>query len=129
MLIFPSKNLILRNTVNLVIPGGRGPSNRRNDEEVKRIVRIFFESQKPVAVICHGLQVLISADVIKGRTLTSYISVKEEILNANGNYRDEEVAIDRNLVSSRHPGDLPYFTKAFLSQLQKWEQNINRTVG
>jgi protease I len=129
MLIFPSKNLILRNTVNSVIPGGRGPSNRRNDEEVKRIVRIFFESQKPVAVICHGPQVLISADVIKGRTLTSYISVKEEILNANGNYRDEEVAIDLNLVSSRHPGDLPYFTKAFLSQLQKWEQNINRTVG
>jgi protease I len=129
MLIFPSKNLILRNTVNSVIPGGRGPSNRRNDEEVKRIVRIFFESQKPVAVICHGPQVLISADVIKGRTLTSYISVKEEILNANGNYRDEEVVIDRNLVSSRHPGDLPYFTKAFLSQLQKWEQNINRTVG
>jgi protease I len=74
-------------------------------------------------------QVLISADVIKGRKLTSYISVKEEILNANGNYRDEEVVIDRNLVSSRHPGDLPYFTKAFLSQLQKWEQNINRTVG
>lgn len=102
----------------LVIPGGKGPSHIRDDPAVESITSHFFKSGKLVAAICHGPQVLVTADRVRGRNLTGYKSVKEEIVNAGGNYLDREVVIDRNLVSSRHPGDLPYFTKALLEKLK-----------
>jgi protease I len=103
----------------LIIPGGRGPSHIRDDKDVMRITKFFFDSDKPVAAVCHGPQVLISSGVVKGKTLTSYSSVKQEVVSAGGNYLDKEVVVDHNLISSRQPSDLPYFTRTILEQLGK----------
>ena len=94
----------------LVLPGGVGnPDTLRADENAVRFVREFVESGKPVAVICHGPWTLVEADVVRGRTLTSFPSVRTDIRNAGGNWVDEEVVVDDNLVSSRNPDDLPAF--------------------
>jgi protease I len=94
----------------LVLPGGvANPDHLRMDEDAVRFVRNFFEQGKPVGVICHGPWTLVEAAVLKGRTLTSYPSVKTDIINAGGRWVDEEVVVDRGLVSSRNPNDLPAF--------------------
>jgi protease I len=94
----------------LVLPGGvANPDQLRMDEDAVRFVRKFFEQGKPVGVICHGPWTLVEAGVLKGRTLTSYPSVKTDIINAGGRWVDEEVVVDRGLVSSRNPNDLPAF--------------------
>ena len=74
-----------------------------------RFVRSFFEAGKPVAVICHGPWTLVEADVVRGRTLTSWPSLRTDIRNAGGNWVDEEVHVDQGLVTSRKPDDLPAF--------------------
>jgi protease I len=94
----------------LVLPGGvANPDKLRMNEDAVRFVREFFEQGKPVGVICHGPWTLVEAGVLKGRTLTSYPSVKTDIVNAGGRWVDEEVVVDRGLVSSRNPDDLPAF--------------------
>ena len=103
----------------LVIPGGKGPAVLRENEAVVNFTRDFFESGKPVAAICHGPQVLITAGVIKDRTLTCASSVAEEIQEAGGEYQDETVVVDENLITSRGPGDLSAFNEAILSALKK----------
>ncbi len=102
----------------LVIPGGKGPSHIREDEEVKRIAKAFFDENKPIGSICHGPQILISAGLVKGRRMTSFVSVKAELTTAGAQYEDREVVIDDNLISSRHPGDLPFFSKAILKEIR-----------
>ena len=79
------------------------------DEDAVAFVRGFVEGGKPVAVICHGPWTLVEADVVRGRTLTSFPSVKTDIRNAGGNWVDEEVVVDDGLISSRKPDDLPAF--------------------
>lgn len=97
----------------LLLPGGTtNPDHLRQDEAAVGFVRDFVTSGRPVGVICHGPWTLVEADVVKDRTLTSYPSVRTDIRNAGGNVVDEEVVIDRNLVSSRNPGDLPAFCAA-----------------
>jgi protease I len=104
----------------LVLPGGVGnPDTLRTDDDAVEFVRAFVESAKPVAVICHGPWTLVEADVVRGRTLTSFPSVKTDIQNAGGNWVDQEVAVDGNIVSSRKPDDLPAFCEAFLEQLAR----------
>ncbi|HEV3479962.1 MAG TPA: type 1 glutamine amidotransferase domain-containing protein [Gaiellaceae bacterium] len=104
----------------LVLPGGVGnPDTLRMDEDAVDFVRTFVQSGKPVAVICHGPWTLVEADVVRGRTLTSYPSVKTDIQNAGGNWLDQEVVVDGNVVSSRKPDDLPAFCKAFVEQLAR----------
>ncbi|HEV3480276.1 MAG TPA: type 1 glutamine amidotransferase domain-containing protein, partial [Gaiellaceae bacterium] len=104
----------------LVLPGGVGnPDTLRTDEDAVEFVRTFVESGKPVAVICHGPWTLVEADVVRGRTLTSYPSVKTDIQNAGGTWLDQEVVVDGNVVSSRKPDDLPAFCKAFVEQLAR----------
>ncbi len=104
----------------LVLPGGVGnPDTLRTDEDAVQFVRTFVESGKPVAVICHGPWTLVEADVVRGRTLTSFPSVKTDIQNAGGNWVDQEVAVDGNIVSSRKPDDLPAFCEAFVEQLAR----------
>jgi protease I len=104
----------------LVLPGGVGnPDTLRTDDDAVHFVRTFVESGKPVAVICHGPWTLVEADVVRGRTLTSFPSVKTDIQNAGGNWVDQEVAVDGNIVSSRKPDDLPAFCEAFLEQLAR----------
>ncbi|MFC1868845.1 DJ-1/PfpI family protein, partial [Thermodesulfobacteriota bacterium] len=77
----------------------------------------FFESGKPVFAICHAPQILITADVIKGRKITGWKSIIQDIKNAGAEFLDQEVVVDGNLVSSRHPGDLPAFIDASLKLL------------
>ena len=94
----------------LVIPGGCvGADKLRASKEVVAFVREFFAAGKPVGVICHGPWTLIEADVVRGRTLTSYPTLETDIRNAGGEWVDEEVVTDKGLVTSRNPTDLPAF--------------------
>lgn len=94
----------------LVIPGGCvGADKLRASDKVVAFAREFFSQKKPVGVICHGPWVLVEADVLKGRTLTSYPTVRTDIENAGGSWVDEEVVTDKGLVTSRTPKDLPAF--------------------
>ncbi len=94
----------------LVLPGGvANPDSLRMDDDAVAFARAFFDQAKPVGVICHGPWTLIEADVLRGRTITSWPSVQTDIRNAGGTWVDEEVVVDEGLVSSRNPGDLPAF--------------------
>jgi protease I len=94
----------------LVLPGGvANPDFLRADEDAVRFVRSFIEAKKPVGAICHGPWTLVEADVIKGRTLTSWPSLQTDIRNAGATWVDEEVHVDQGLVTSRKPDDLPAF--------------------
>jgi deglycase len=94
----------------LLLPGGVGnPDTMRMDENAVGFVRSFFEQGKPVAAICHAPWMLVEADVVRGRKLTSFWSVKTDVKNAGGSWVDEEVVVDEGLVTSRSPDDLPAF--------------------
>jgi deglycase len=94
----------------LVLPGGvANPDILRTDDKAVAFARAFFDEAKPVGVICHGPWTLVEADVLKGRTITSWPSLQTDIRNAGGNWVDEEVVVDEGLVSSRKPDDLPAF--------------------
>jgi protease I len=94
----------------LVLPGGvANPDNLRTHEEAVSFVRDFFAAGKPVGVICHGPWTLIEADVVKGRTVTSWPSLQTDLRNAGAEWVDEEVVTDQGLVTSRKPDDLPAF--------------------
>ncbi len=95
----------------LIIPGGKAPETVRQDKDALKIVRHFFENNKTVGAICHGIQVLISAGVVKGREVTCWKGVKDDAIAAGGKYYDEEVVVDGNLVTSRMPDDLPMFIR------------------
>jgi len=101
----------------LLIPGGFSPDQLRADEDAVRFVRQFVESGKPVFSICHGPQLLITADVLQGRTITGYTSIIQDIKNAGAHFVDQAVVEDGNLVSSRNPGDLEAFIEACLKKL------------
>lgn len=101
----------------LLIPGGvLNPDSLRKNEEALSFVKAFFEAGKPVAAICHGPQVLISAEVVSGRTLTSTKTIKIDLLNAGANWQDEEVVVDQSLVTSRSPDDLPAFNDKIVEE-------------
>ncbi|OBJ54880.1 type 1 glutamine amidotransferase domain-containing protein [Mycobacterium sp. 1423905.2] len=102
----------------LVLPGGTvNPDKLRLDESAVSFVRDFVESGKPVAAICHGPWTLVEAGVVKGRTVTSYPSIRTDLRNAGANVVDEEVAVDGNLISSRSPRDLDAFCATLVKQL------------
>ena len=101
----------------LVIPGGRAPERVRLEEGALKAVRHFFQEDKPVAVICHGPQVLISAGVVKGRRLTSWWGIKDDVIAAGGIWIDEPVVVDGNLVSARYPPDIPLWMREFMRLL------------
>ncbi|MDZ7700462.1 MAG: type 1 glutamine amidotransferase domain-containing protein [Deltaproteobacteria bacterium] len=101
----------------LLIPGGYSPDKLRVDPEAVRFAGEFVNSGKPVFAICHAAQLLITADVLRGRVMTGYTSVIQDINNAGARFVDQEVVVDENLVSSRNPGDLPAFIKASLEKL------------
>ena len=94
----------------LVLPGGQiNPDTLRTNEAAVRFVRNFIDSGKPVAAICHGPWVLVEADAVKGRRMTSYHSIRTDVKNAGAEWTDQEVVIDGNLITSRSPDDLPAF--------------------
>ncbi len=101
----------------LVIPGGYSPDKLRTDEGVVKFVKGFFGSDKPVAAICHAGSLLVEADVLEGRTVTSWPSVRTDMVNAGAEWVDEEVVVDGNLITSRKPDDLPAFCEAILDRL------------
>jgi protease I len=90
----------------------------RTDEKAVRFAKDFMDSGKPVFAICHAPQLLITADVLRGRKLTGWKSIIQDIKNAGAEYIDTEVVVDKNLVSSRHPGDLPAFISESLKKLE-----------
>jgi len=101
----------------LVLPGGvANPDALRADKDAVQFVRSFFEAGKPVASICHGAWTLVEADVVRGRTLTSWPSIRTDIRNAGGTWVDEEVHTDRGLVTSRKPDDLPAFNAKIVEE-------------
>lgn len=102
----------------LLIPGGGSPENLRIDDGAVQWTREFMDSGKPVGAICHGAQLLISSGSVKGRKLTAVNKVRDDIKNAGGNYVDEPVVIDGNLITSRVPDDLPQFNEALTSALK-----------
>jgi protease I len=115
----------------LVLPGGvANPDFLRMDEDAVAFVRGFFEEAKPVAVICHGPWTLVEADVLRGRTITSWPSVKTDIRNAGGTWVDEEVVVDQGLVSSRKPDDLPAFCAKLVEEMAEGKHEAQRrSVG
>ncbi|MGE5708147.1 MAG: type 1 glutamine amidotransferase domain-containing protein [Bacteroidota bacterium] len=101
----------------LYLPGGRAPDELRMNEKILDFVSEFDDAEKPIAAICHGPQILISANLVDGRILTAYPSIEVDLENAGGNYMDSEVVEDRNWITSRGPQDLPVFIEAFLRKL------------
>ena len=101
----------------LVLPGGKAPSTLRHDEQVLQIARDFFGKKKPVAAICHGPQILVTAGLLNGRTATAYKTVGKELEQSGAKYKDEEIVVDDNLITSREPGDLPAFNRAIVQRL------------
>jgi protease I len=96
----------------LLIPGGVGnPDQLRGDENVVSFVRSFHEAGKPMAVICHGPWVLVESGVVRGRRVTSWPTLETDIRNAGGDWVDDEVVVDGNLVTSRKPDDIPAFNR------------------
>ena len=104
----------------LLLPGGViNPDTLRGNEDAVHFVKSFFEKNKPVAAICHGPQTLIEADVLKGKTMTSYKSISTDLKNAGAEWKDEEVITDGNLTTSRDPDDLPAFNKRIIEEFGK----------
>jgi protease I len=101
----------------VVVPGGHAPDKMRMRHAMVDLVRDLFGAGKPIAAICHGPQLLINANILRGRTLTCWPSIAVDVKNAGGRYVDKPVVEDGNLITSRKPDDLPQFNEALLRQL------------
>jgi protease I len=115
----------------LVLPGGvANPDFLRGDENAVNFVRSFVEQAKPIGVICHGPWTLVEADVLKGRTITSWPTLQTDIRNAGGNWVDEEVHVDEGLVSSRNPDDIPAFNEKIIEEFCEGQhEGMKESVG
>jgi protease I len=102
----------------LVIPGGYAPDMMRRHAAMVKLVREMFEAGKVVAAICHAGWMLASADVLKGKSMTSFFAIKDDVVNAGARWVDEEVVVDGNLITSRTPDDLPAFLRAIIAALK-----------
>ena len=102
----------------VIIPGGRAPDRMRLNKGLVQLVKEAFKKGKVIAAVCHGPQLLIEADVVKGKRATCYMSVATDLKNAGGIYEDKSVVVDGNLVTSRFPADLPDFCQEILRLLQ-----------
>jgi protease I len=106
----------------LVLPGGtKNPDRLRMEEQVVYLIKSFVDAGKPVAAICHGPWLLAEADVLRGRTVTSWPSIRTDLRNAGAEVVDREVVTDGNLVTSRNPDDIPAFTRAFITLVEQAE--------
>lgn len=104
----------------LVIPGGQiNPDILRTSEDAVRLVRAFIDSGKPVAAICHGPWLLVEADALRGRTATSYHSIRTDVKNAGATWEDREVVVDQGIITSRSPKDLQAFVNKIVEEVQE----------
>jgi protease I len=103
----------------VIIPGGWAPDKIRADQSAIKIVQAALEQGKVVGAICHGGWVLASADVVRGKTVTSYENIKHDLIHAGANWVDREVVVDAGIVTSRKPADLPAFCREMIKLLQK----------
>lgn len=103
----------------VIVPGGYAPDRMRRHSAMVRLVRDAFEKGKIVAAICHGGWMLAEADVVRGRTVTSFFAIKTDLINAGANWVDQEVVRDGNLITSRVPSDLPAFLRTIIAALQE----------
>ena len=109
----------------LVLPGGvANPDSLRTSDEVVKFLQDFFAAGKPVGAICRAPWTLVEADLVKGRTLTSYPSIRTDIRNAGGEVVDEEVVVDQGLVTSRNPDDLPAFNEKLVEEFAEGEHEV-----
>jgi protease I len=111
----------------LIVPGGTvGADKLRGSDEAVSFVHSFFDQAKPVGVICHGPWMLVEADVVKGRTLTSYPTLRTDIRNAGGHWVDEEVVVDQGLVTSRNPDDVAVFCAKVVEEFAEGKHEDQR---
>lgn len=115
---FSPEQVNIDDYVGLVIPGGRAPDHMRINEGLVKLVKSAFDKGKVVAAICHGAQMLIEADVIRGKRATCWYSVATDLKNAGGIYEDSPVVVDGKLVTSRFPADLPHFCSKTIEVLK-----------
>ena len=105
----------------VVIPGGYAPDHIRRHPRAIQLVKDFDRQGRLIAAICHAAWVLCSADILRGRRVTCFFAIKDDVINAGGLYEDSEVVVDRNLVTSRKPEDLPAFCRALIEMLSRVE--------
>jgi protease I len=103
----------------LIVPGGFAPDRMRRDPSMLALVRDLDRAGRPLGAICHGGWVLVSAGVARGRRLTGFSSIRDDLANAGATYLEDRVVVDRNLVTAQHADDLPAFVAAFLSLLDR----------
>jgi protease I len=111
----------------LLLPGGvMNPDKLRTSKQAVQFVRSFFDQGKPVAAICHGPWILVEADVVNGRKMTSYTSIQTDLKNAGANWVDQEVVVDQGLVTSRKPDDLPAFNRKMVEEIAEGQHERQR---
>jgi len=103
----------------LFIPGGYSPDHLRANPKMVAFTKAFFDADKPVFAICHGPQLLITARVVKGRKLTAWQTIQDDLQQVGANVLDQDVVVDRNLITSRKPADIPAFIRESLKLLEK----------
>jgi protease I len=103
----------------LIIPGGMSPDHMRREPKMVEFTRQINKNGKIVAAICHAGWMLASADIIKGKKVTSFFSIKDDLINAGAEWVDKEVVVDGNIITSRNPDDLPAFCREIISSLNK----------
>lgn len=113
----------------LLLPGGvMNPDKLRMNADAVAFVRAFFDARKPVAAICHGPWLLVEADVVRGRTVTSWPSLQTDIRNAGGRWTDQDVVVDHGLVTSRKPDDLPSFNAKMIEEFREGKHEADRAA-
>jgi deglycase len=113
----------------LLIPGGQSPDRLRIDRRMVEFVKRFEEEGKPIAAVCHGPQLLIAAHLVKGRTLTAWQTIQDDLRQIGANVKDEPVVKDRNWITSRKPDDLQQFSDALVEELESGDRSQRPSQG
>ena len=113
-----AKNVKAEQIDAIIVPGGFAPDFLRRYDDIIDLVKNVYKNNKLIAAICHGPSVLVSADILKGKKVTSFMAIKQDVINAGATYVDEEVVRDGTIITSRKPADLPAFCKKIIEALK-----------